>query len=150
MENENAELRARIALIHESSLEEMSRIIQNQEEKIRELETQIERDRTRVEIGNLILQLSSSKAYRGTKMGKRLYGLACAQIPAASMKYLQMFIPLVIAAFLFDIGVARFFDNLDFVPDLTPSDKVLSDCVLLLNEHVLYKISTYMNKGAKA
>ena len=59
-----------------------------------------------------------------------------------------MFIPLAICAFFFDIGIAEYFDSLEFIADITPSDKKLDECVVLLSEFILFKIGGYFNKGA--
>ena len=54
------------------------------------------------------------KRWNPSMMGRYLFGLACSLIPAVSSKYLQMAIPLLIAAFFHDIGIALNFDSLDF------------------------------------
>ena len=148
LQEENVKLKVQVDRC-QLDIAEMSRKNEEQNEKITKLERKIEQDKVKVEIGEKILRLPQSfKRWPGSRSAKRFYGLAFAQIPAASAKYLQMFIPLVICAFFFDIGIAQYFDSLEFIADITPSDKKLDECVLLLAEFVFFKIGGYFNKGA--
>jgi len=53
-----------------------------------------------------------------------------------------MAIPVFIAAFFHDIGLAKYFhDDLEFIPTITPCDKRLDNCVLIMHEYVSFKIA---------
>ena len=107
-----------------------------------------EQNQVTIDIGKKLLKLSETKKWRGSICARRLYGLAYAQLPAASAKYVSQLIPVTIAAFFCDAGIDTHFENLEFIADTTPCDKKLSECVMLLHELVKYKIADYTNKGA--
>ena len=122
------------------------------EELVLELQSKINDDQIKVEIGNIMLNLPhSGKKWKGTWNAKRFYSLAYTTVPKCSAKYLQMVIPMIIAAFFHDINISRFYNNEDlrFVANLTPCDKMLDECVVFLNrEYIFYRISTYIQAGA--
>ena len=69
-------------------------------EKIEELHEKFEADKKKVEIGHTMLELPTKCGrWPGRKSARRLHALAYLQIPAASAKYMQVFIPLVLGAF---------------------------------------------------
>ena len=127
--------------------------IVTQEKIITELQGEKERNKERIAIGDIILNLpirfpKETGKCPGNSEAKRLYGLGWAQIPAASAKYLAIAIPTFVAAFLTDIGLSKYIPDLELIPTITPSDKCLDECILLLHEFVCYKIASYVNKGA--
>ena len=66
------------------------------------------------------------------------------QIPTASANYLQLAIPVFIAAFLTDVGIADYFTDLEWIAAITPSDKCLDTNMLLSQEYIFYKIASYI------
>ena len=143
----------------QSLVEEMDQIRNEFQEKEKEKEKRIynldkdftefkEQNQVKIDIGEKLLKLSKTKKWKGSIRARRLYGLAYAQLPAASAKYLSQLIPVTIAAFLCDADIDTHFDDLEFIAGATPCDKKLSECVMLLHELVKYKIADYTNKGA--
>ena len=62
-----------------------------------------------------------------------------------------MAIPLFIAAFFHDAGIAKYYsDNIQFITRFTPSEKCITDNILILYEFQIYKGANYFNKGAMA
>ena len=48
------------------------------------------------------------------------------------------------------IDIAKYYkdEDLRFIANLTPCDKMLDECVYLNREYIFYRISTYFEKGA--
>lgn len=70
------------------------------------------------------------------------------QLPKASLKYMSQFIPVVVAAFLCDIGIYEQLPIIRNVANVTPSDKCLKRCILLNHQHFYYSIAKMIKKGA--
>ena len=77
----------------------------------------------------------------------RYYSLAHTIIPSCSLKYLQMVIPIIIGAFFHDIDTTRYSNsnNLTFIANLTPCNKILDECAYLNREYILYKYQITLN-----
>ena len=122
--------------------------LQQSTQKVESLNNNIKENRDKTVVGGIILNLPNTmKRWHPSSMGRYLYGLGWSYIPAASSRYLQMAIPIFIAAFFCDIGIGSMFDSLAFLPTITPSNKALDQCVLLLREFVLYMFAQYINNG---
>ena len=109
-------------------------------------------NKTNVKIGKKIMSLPSSFCrWPANPASMRLYGLAFAQIPTTSARYLSLALPIFIAAFFHDIGLSQYFEGderLEFIANITPCNKKIDECILLLHEFLCYKIGSYVNKGA--
>ena len=74
--------------------------------------------------------------------------MMCRNLPGSSFKNFQQTFPTCIAVFLSDIGINSYLESVDFMPHLTPSDKILDYCVLIHEQFVFCKIADFFNKGA--
>ena len=79
----------------------------------------------KISIGEKFLAMQQGKKWAGSIKARRLCGLAFAQLPAASAKYLSQAIPACVAAFFCDVGFDEFVEDLEFIADLTPCDKTI-------------------------
>eukprot|EP00957_Ditylum_brightwellii_P002784 213882-Ditylum_brightwellii.AAC.1 len=121
-ENEFVSLRQRNAVL-QLQLFASSIVNRKKQECISKLKIAIAEDAIKTTLGEQMLSVPTRfKQWNGKKQGWRLYGLACAQIPSVSSKYLQITIPMFIAAFFHDVGISEFFDNHKFIPLCTPCD----------------------------
>ena len=114
--------------------------IQDITDKLYQFECKVRINREATQIGKIMLDLPRSRKTWN----------ACSIIPGTSSTYLQMAIPVVIIAFLHDIGIADIYDELTFVTNLCPSNKSLDYVQFIFQEFILTKLAGYFNKGAIA
>ena len=139
------------SLSTQSALDVITSKLSKTEQRVSMLEEQVKVDDEKVKIGTMILNLPTlAKKWKGTWNARRYSSLAYTTVPGCSAKYLQMAIPMSIAAFFHDIDIAKYYNDKDlrFIENLTPCDKMLDECVYLNREYIFYRISTYFEKGA--
>ena len=94
---------------HDSEIHIITVKLTKLEELVTEMKSKINYDQIKVKIRNIMLNLPhSTKKWKGTWNAKRYYSLAYTTIPKCSAKYLQMVIPIIIAAFFHDIDISQF------------------------------------------
>ena len=123
------------SLSTQSALDVITAKLSKTEQRVSMLEEQVKVDDEKVKIGTMILNLPTlAKKWKGTWNARRYYSLAYMTIPGCSAKYLQMAIPMLIAAFFHDIDIAKYYkdEDLRFIANLTPCDKMLDECVYLI------------------
>ena len=76
--------------------------------------------------------------------------MMCGNSLGASFKCFQQAFLIGIAVLLSEIGIRNNVDSMEFMPCLTPSDKMLDCCVLFHEQFVFCKVADCFNKGAIA